>query len=424
MVEDFLHYVWQFQQFDKTNLLTTDGQIINILKNGQKNHDSGPDFSQARILIGDIEWVGQVEIHVNAKEWFAHNHQNDLAYDNVILHVVWESNTEITRANNTIIPTLELKTLVAAETINKYKILVDSHQDIKCESFFSNCSLLTKITMLDKALAHRLEKKTKDVIRILNVCKNDWEETTYRILAKNFGFKLNSDAFLRLAELLPLKILQKHRGSIFQIEALCFGQAGFLEEHSDDYSKKLQEEYLYLSKKYDLYESRMVKHEWKFLRTRLPNFPTVRLSQFAVIIDSLSSLFSFFIQNANKEDFEKVLKILPSNYWQEHYDFAKASKNKLKGMGQSSIENVIINTSVNLLAAYSQATNSLEYNEKAVAILEKIKPEKNYITDKWIAMGLEIKSSFDSQAVIEQYNEFCLKKRCLHCAIGVSYLKN
>ncbi len=423
MTEDFLQYVWQFQQFDKSNLLSKENHNLNILKVGQKNFDAGPDFSNARIMFDGVEWAGQVEIHCNSSEWINHKHQNDLSYDNVILHVVWHHNEVITRDNGSIVPTLELKNIVFENTINNYRNLVLNKKDIACDTFFKDCSEISKLSMLDKALANRLERKANEINSILIRNKQDWEETSYQILARNFGFKLNSEVFLRLAEVLPLKIIKKHQGNLFQIEALCFGQAGFLNDSVDDYSRKLETEYTYLANKYGLQSLTMSKHQWKYLRTRPSNFPSIRLHQFASIINSTRSFFLDFVLNARKENIIKLLHILPSKYWQTHYDFDKKSKVLLKGLGNSSIENVIINTTVSLLAAYSFSTGLQEYFERAVEILGELKSEKNTITEKWENLGLKIKSSFDSQAVIEQYNEFCSKKRCLECSIGSTILK-
>lgn len=423
MTEDFLHYVWQFQQFDKSNLLSEENHNLSILNVGQKNFDAGPDFSNARIMFDGVEWAGQVEIHWNSSEWLNHKHQNDLSYDNVILHVVWNHDVVIRRVNGSIVPTLELRNIIFENTFNNYRNLSSNKKDIACDIFFKDCSEISKLSMLDKALASRLERKADEINSVLIKNKQDWEETSYQILARNFGFKLNSEVFLRLAEVLPLKIIKKHQGNLFQIEALCFGQAGLLEHSVDDYSKKLAKEYNYLGNKYGLQSLKMSKHQWKYLRTRPSNFPSIRLQQFASVINCSRSFFLDFVLNAQKGNIIKILQILPSKYWQTHYDFDKKSKVLLKGIGNSSIDNILINTTVSLLVTYSFTTGLPEYFERAVKILEELKPEKNTIIKKWENLGLKIKSSFDSQAVIEQYNEFCLKKRCLQCSIGSSILK-
>jgi hypothetical protein len=423
MKEDFLHYIWQFQQFNKTNLFSFEGNELNIIKVGQKNLNSGPDFSEARISVDGIEWAGQVEIHIFSDEWYKHKHEEDFNYQNVILHVVWEHKIPVKRTDGTIIPTLELKSRIFQDTLGKYYNLLAKKHEITCASSFKEVSELTKLTMLEKALANRIEKKTEFIGELLKKCVGDWEEVSYRVFLKNFGFKLNSDSFLRLAENLPLKILLKHKDNTFQIEALLFGQAGFLDLCEDDYSKQLKTEYDFLAHKYGLKNGKMLRTDWKFLRTRPGNFPTVRLAQLAAIIQKIPNVFSFIISNPINEDAIAILRASLSTYWQEHYDFNKLAKNKLAGLGRASAENVLINTFVNLLAAYSSAVGNHTYFEKAIGILEQLKPENNFITDKWNNLGLEIKSSFDSQAVIEQYNEFCLPLKCLSCPIGINILQ-
>ena len=421
--EDFIHYTWQYQQFDKNNLKTTNQQPLTVLKTGFRNFNSGPDFENARVNIGGIEWAGKVEIHIKSSDWNRHQHQYDKAYDNVVLHVVWEHDIEVFRTDETAIPTLEIKDLVYADTLQKYENLIKNAAEIPCKYQLSEVSELSKISMLEKALAHRLQQKSAGLNTLFKAVNGDFEELAYRVFARNMGFKLNSEAFLRLSESLPLKIIQKHKGNLFQIEALMLGQAGFLENPQDEYSENLATEYEFLAQKYNLTSLKMQRLEWRFLRTRLGNFPTVRISQFAAILNQNQGLFALFLEDASKENIEKALQVLPSTYWQKHYDIAKVSETKLNGMGKSSIENLLINTSVQLLAFYAYVTDNHSYFEKAIGILENIKPEKNFITKIWEDLGFKCTSAFDSQALIEQYNFFCGAKKCTQCPIGVEILK-
>lgn len=421
--EDFIHYTWQYQQFDKNNLKTTNGLPLIVTKTGIRNFNSGPDFENARVNIGGIEWAGKVEMHIKSSDWNRHQHQHDKAYDNVVLHVVWEHDLEVFRADNTPIPTLVISDLVYSDTLQKYENLLKNPAEVPCKHHLPEVTDLSKISMLEKALAHRLQQKSASLKTLLTVVNGDFEELAYRVFARNMGFKLNSEAFLRLAESLPLKIIQKHKGHLSQIEALLFGQAGFLDNPQDEYSKNLAMEYNFLAQKYSLTSQKMQRLEWRFLRTRLGNFPTIRISQFAAILNQNHGLFSLFLEDAKKENIEKALQVLPSEYWQKHYDIAKASESKLSGIGKTSVENLLINTSVQLLAFYADVTDNHSYFEKAIGILENIKPEKNFITKIWENLGFKCASAFDSQALIEQYSFFCASKKCTQCAIGVEILK-
>lgn len=424
MDEQFLHYLWQFQQFDKSNLQTTAGEPITVFKTGFLNTNAGPDFTDARLQIGEIEWVGSIEIHIKSSDWNLHNHQIDKSYENVILHVVWEYNGPILRQDGSEIPTLELKSLTDNSLRNKYRNLVENQSKILCESRFSAISELSKVLMLDKILTRRLEQKAKLVDELLVQNNGDWEETTYQLLAKNFGFKLNSEPFLRLARQTPLKILQKQRDNLFQIEALLFGQSGLLNESFDDeYSKKLWPEYQFLSKKYSLEDTQVSAHEWKFLRTRPTNFPTVRIAQFAQLIYSRKGFFSGLIQIESAQELKEFFKISQSVYWQTHYNFGKKSSVKMMGLGNDSIENLIINSTIPLMVAYAQSIDNQLLIEKAIRFLEAIKAEKNSITQMWESLGVELRTAYESQGYIELYNNYCSQKKCLQCNIGIEILK-
>ncbi len=421
--EDFVKYLWKFQKFDKQNLLSVEGQTIEILKTGFTNTDAGPDFSHARIMIDGIEWAGNIEIHVKTSEWFQHHHETNPAYENVILHVVWEADKPVFRADGSQIPTLELKTRTDKNLIKKTKELIDNQLVIPCQNQFKNINSLTKQQALDAAMMQRLEMKAALVLEKWEQNNRDWEQTIYEILAKNFGFKINAEPFEQLARNLPIKVLQKHKENLSVIEAIVFGMAGFLSNSpSDDYKSNLSKDFDFYKAKFNLTTKQLNKSEWKFLRLRPANFPTIRLAQFAALIHHQKSFFSFFTETKDYEEICKLLATTQSDYWQTHYDFEKQSTTKMAALGKASIENIIINTVVPTLFAYAQTIDNQDLKDRAIAFLDKIKAEKNHITDFWKANGLPIKTAFDSQASIELFNNFCTKKRCLNCAVGIKIL--
>lgn len=422
MTESFVHYLWQFQQFDKSLLRTTKDEPLRVLKTGMLNTDAGPDFLQARVLIDEIEWVGNVEMHLRASDWTVHQHQLDKSYNNVILHVVWESDKPIVRADGSEIPTLELKSITDSAVLNKYQLLLSNKNVIPCAPQFAGVSDLSKIATLDKALTRRLIQKAKIVEELLEQNDGDWEETTYQLLAKNFGFKLNSETFLRLAQNLPLKVLQKHRNNLLQIEAMLFGQAGLLMS-ADEYSEKLFGEYSFFAAKFALKDHALQAHEWKLLRTRPANFPTIRIAQLAKLITTQQSFFSLFTQTESVDELRKALQVEQSDYWKDHYHFGKKAARRNNGLGKGSIDILLINTVIPLLACYAQKNDNQAYMDRAVAFLESFPAESNHITDIWKQLGLPIKTAFDAQASIELFNHFCTQKKCLQCNVGAELMK-
>ncbi|AUD07239.1 DUF2851 family protein [Spirosoma pollinicola] len=429
MSESFLYFIWQYQYFSKNSLITTDGHVVQIVHTGFRNHNAGPDFTNARLLIDNVEWVGTVEMHIRTSDWLAHNHQHDRAYDNVILHVVWQDDRaangkRVDRLDGMPLPTLELSPLTDPALLERFQALTTSPDAIPCAGQFKSVSPLRLTSMLDKAMMQRLERKAEDVHEIVRQTNGDWEETAYRLLAANMGFKINADPMAQLSRTVPLKAILKHRDNLLQAEAMLFGTAGLLPiDEPDDYAATLQREYRFLSVKYAHADKQITAHAWKWGRLRPANFPTLRLAQFARLLTQHASLFSLFVGTTDIGRLVKSLQVMPSDYWQSHYRFGKETPKAAPALGQNSAENIVINTIVPLLAAYAHHRGQPAYIDRAIALLEQLPPEKNRLTDNWDTLGLGIRTAFDSQAAIELYNEFCSVKKCLNCQVGAGLLK-
>jgi hypothetical protein len=424
MTEAFLHYVWQYQYFDKSALTTTDGETVSVFNPGFPNAHAGPDFFNARIRIGGMDWVGNVEIHIHASGWTDHKHDADDAYGNVILHVVWNEDKKIKHKDTSRLPTIELKSRVAEQLLLHYRKLVNSPGKIPCAASLGQVTDLTRLSMLDKALMYRLEARAFQIQNIFKYNNNDWEETTYQLLSRNFGFKVNAEPFEQLARSLPCKILQRHANQPQQVEALLFGQAGFLDEKlRDDYFSLLCREYSLLEKKYSLHSGRMNKAQWRFLRLRPANFPSLRLAQLASLVCREKNIFSKILEARSFQSLHQLFSVEQSVYWQHHYRFFKSVPEKIPPLGSSSINNLIINTVVPLQVSYGKIKDDPGLIDCAVEILQHVSPEDNAIVKNWKALGFKITSAADSQALIELHNSFCLKRRCLDCNIGFSILQ-
>ncbi|MEQ8924807.1 MAG: DUF2851 family protein [Fulvivirga sp.] len=423
MQEAFLHYVWKHQYFDKSALKTADDETISILTTGFHNSDAGPDFRESRIKIGNIEWSGSVELHITSSSWYDHQHQMDPAYEDVILHVVWQHDKEIQRKDGTVIPTLELKSRVDLNLVSRYKSLINSSGvSIPCEGSFAQIDAITKYSMLDKLLVERLKQKSEEVLKILNSTHGDWEETAYCYLLLAFGLKVNKEAFESLARSLAFKLIKKHNQDTKDIEALLFGMAGFLDEPMNDhYFNELKVKFKFFTAKYDL-KPHLIVASWKFLRLRPASFPTLRLGQLAAILANKQSIFQEFINNPDIKYLEKWLRISPGRYWHKHYHFGKETKSKNGGIGKSTFDLVAINTIAPLLVAYGQTVDDYKYTERAVTLLEELKSENNKLTRIYQELGLKPKSAADSQGMIHLYNNYCSERKCLSCSIGNSIL--
>ena len=424
MHEGFISYIWQFQYFDKKELKTSGGEKVEVFQPGIGNTHAGPDFSNAKVKIDGIDWVGSVEIHPRSSGWMEHRHDLDPAYENVILHVVWQNDQPIYRLDKTLLPTLELKDRVDESLITQYKKLVNTSFAIPCKRSFPQVGELVKRSMLDRTLLQRLEAKAAQVVEILTQHNGDWQQTSFILLARNFGFKVNSDPFSQLAQSLPYKTILKHADKQIQIEALLFGQAGFLDMPiGDKYYQLLRREYSLLRQKYSLTARKLKRAQWRFLRLRPANFPTVRLAQFAALVVQEKDVISKIFEIADTLSLRALFSIRQSEYWQGHYQFNRKSKQAVAGLGDSSIDNILINTVAPLLVAYGKYNDEQGFIDRAVEMLHAIPSESNTITKSWGELGYVAQTAFDSQAMIELYNHYCQRRNCLNCTIGASLLK-
>jgi len=404
------------------DLILKSGEYIDILHPGSHNTDSGPDFFNAKIRIGDTIWAGNIEIHVHSSDWKRHNHHQDKGYDNVILHVVLHDDMPVMRNDGSLIPTLELHGRYKENSWKNYLGFMDSKQWVACDMMITKVDPFIRNSWLDRVLIERLEHKSLQVEHVLSLTNNDWAQTFYRLLARNMGFKLNNQAFEMLAQSLPMSYLAKHADDLFQIEAMVFGQAGLLSDtFTDDYPNRLKIEFEHLQKKFNL--TPIEKHQWRFLRLHPGNFPTIRLAQFASIIHHSGVIIGEMFKTNSIHTYRKLFSAEASEYWTTHYLFDKASPARRKMLGQSSIDLVIINLVAPLLIAYGKYKNDYDFTEQTLDLLSQIKGEDNSITRKWAELGMDISNASSTQALLELKANYCDTKSCLKCSIGNELLK-
>jgi len=415
MKESILHYVWQNKLFTSHDLITTDGEQVEIIDVGRINTDAGPDFFNAKIRISDTIWAGNIEIHTYSSDWNKHNHQSDKAYDSIILHVVSSVDTDIYRADGTRIPQLELRFPPQIET--NYEQLIGEQKWIPCAAKINLIPAIFIQSWKNALLAERLEQKINAIEVLLTESNQHWEEAFYVTLARSFGFGTNSQAFESLAKSLPLSVLGKHKDQLFQLEALLFGQAGLLNlDVYDEYAAGLKKEYDFLCSKYEL--TPIDKSHWKLLRLRPDNFPHVRIAQFAALVHSSTKLFSKIVENPDIDYLQKLFHCETSAYWNTHYLFANNSVLQIKKLGKLSVNGILINTVVPFLFCYASQKKNEELKGKILQLLERIPAERNSIISNWKSLDLKVENAFDSQALLQLKKQYCDEKKCLRCRIG------
>lgn len=416
-MERLYQYLWKHKMFGKDFRLDN-GDNLKILWPGSLNTDAGPDFSNARVRLGDTEWTGNIEIHCKASDWYRHGHDRDRAYDSVILHVVAQSDRKVMRTDGSIIPQVEIS--FPESFYSLYNALSENIRGVKCESAISRIPSLIKVDWLESLGVERMHQKAE---RILNELKNlggDWERTCFVTFARSLGFGLNGEPFEMLARSIPMGYMHRHADNLMQLEALLFGQAGMLDTSVhifDEYYQKLCREYYFLARKYGL---RPISREvWKYSRTRPQNFPHRRIALLAKTLEGGFSMLSRMLAKANDtEALQEIFGWELEGYWLTHSDFDREGSREAKALGDMSIELLMINLVGPVLFAHAVAHGEYDKADSALYMWRNLAPERNTIIRQWKQAGINCEDAMHSQALLQLRKEYCDKNRCLDCRFG------
>ncbi len=422
-MEKLIHYVWQHRLFGSKPLYTTTGEAIQVIDVGLPNNDAGADFFNAKIRIGGNIWAGNVEIHTRSSDWKRHNHHTNTAYDTVVLHVVENADCVVTRTTGEVIPQLELH---CSPTLRQdYEYLIYRANYVPCGDRLNEVEPLVLSSWMSALAMERLQEKTERIFSLLESYRGSWEEVCYVTFARNLGFGINSEPFERLARSLPLLFIQKHADSLLQVEAFLFGQAGLLQDTCQDddaYRQKLYQEYLFLQNKFDV--KPINTDSWRLARSRPANFPHQRIALLAQIIHQGFHLFSDICEANDEKELHQLFHIPLTGYWSNHYLFGQPSPEREKALSNSSVEVVFINTVAPLLYSYGIKIGNEGLCDRALELLEGLKPEYNSIVRQFVEAGMRAESALDSQALIQLKRNYCEKKKCLFCRIGHKLLSH
>ncbi|MBK7130413.1 MAG: DUF2851 family protein [Crocinitomicaceae bacterium] len=421
MREEYLHYLFITRQLGNT-FKTSQNKDLKVLSFGQQNPNAGPDFLTSIIEFDNKRWAGSIEFHIKASDWYLHRHQHDKNYKNVIAHFVYEYDADV-EIGGVALPVVELKNLISEKHLEKFNLLfTDKSSPIACEKMIQHTDEIIISSQKEKALINRLERKAGYAERLIHEFKGDLKKVFFILLARAFGGKVNADAFELLARFTDLNIIEKNRDNSTLIHALLFGISGMLPAMSDEaYCKELTQEFSYLKHKYQLRE--MEGSCFRFSRMNPPGYPTIRLAQLAELIRKKEGIFDQLPSQMVIADLLVKMQIDLPAFWQNHYHFKNVSIRGSKNLTHDFCHLVLVNAVVPYLFACGiyQADEYLKM--QATDILSELPAEKNSLIEKWKKLNLSASSAYDTQALIEQKNEFCDKKKCLICSIGNSLLR-
>ncbi|TFG79045.1 MAG: DUF2851 family protein [Flavobacteriales bacterium] len=424
MTEDLLHFIWKYKRLPLQDLVTSNNEVLQIIDLGTHNLLAGPDFFNAHLKINGQLWAGNVEIHQKSSDWYVHTHERDTNYDNVILHVVWQDDARVFRSDNSEIPTLELQKMISPDLLLAYLNLFDQRHKtfINCEKQISQIKGIIWSHWLDRLYIERLESKSDLIFQSLLRSNNDWEQVLFSLLLKNFGSKVNAVSFMALADVMDYATVRKLQQSAFKLESVFLGLSGLLDqtEVEDKYYKTLRKEYHFLKRKFGFVSQLVPRPD--FFKLRPHNFPTIRLSQLAELYAKSQNLFNEAMQAATLKEYYELLGAEASAYWKNHFTFGKTSKQSAKRLTKPFINLLLINSILPLKYAFYK-TKGLAIDEAIIEVMYEIGKEANHIIDHFEALGITVQNAMESQSVLQLYNEYCSKNKCLQCAVAQKLLQ-
>lgn len=418
MTEKLLQYLWNYKVFKHFDFKDIEGNSVDIIHFGKWNKDAGPDFLDAKIKVNGLVMAGNIELHVRSSDWIFHNHSLDPNYQNIILHVTFQHDIEVSEHTGRNIPTLELKDYIDENTVWKYERLIEGTQFIACENIFNKDKI--PIHFHEGNILKKLEEKSLELEQNLRLYKNNFEAVLFHSFAYSFGLKVNASIFRQIAESIDYSIVNKIRQNPFQLESLLFGISGWLDHIEDPQMKIWKREFEFIKVKFKIPDIRLRP---KFLRLRPPNFPTIRLSQLADLYFQHQNLFSKVMDAQNATQIYELFKpVKASEYWDSHFNFGTVSKLQPKTLSRDFTVLIILNTVLPLKYTYHRYYRE-ETADEILEMYRSLPAEKNTITAGWKKLGLEAANALESQSLIYHYKNNCDYKNCLSCSIGFKLLK-
>ncbi|RYM32393.1 DUF2851 family protein [Brumimicrobium glaciale] len=421
MQEEYLHYLWRMKRLNFNQLKLTNGAPVSVHEVGWYNLDAGPDFFNGTVSIDGIKWSGNIELHIKSSDWYAHKHHLDEAYNNVVLHVVFEHDKEVF-VKGIQLPTIELKNQIDLAHLRNYEKIISNSYKVPCSNVVMDYKL-SLLQQIDVSFLHRIERKGIELLDLVKIEQRDKYSILLAAILQATGGRVNKLPMQELASILPYKLIAKEQWDKTRLEALVFGSAGFLnDEVEDEYYQELKQTWRFLKHKHHLLE--MNKSSWKFSGIRPYSFPTLILAQIN------GFLLQFDLQNLSDLKAEQIISKINKlsatyidGYWENHFVFGKLSKKRKLNFSKLFKQNLIINGLVPYLISLKHLYSDFSFSDMAVELMEKLPSESNNVINYWKEIGFSPQNALESQGLLELNNEFCNFKKCLSCKVGTENLE-
>lgn len=433
--EALVQDIWERQNFNRADLQTVTGESVTVLNPGTRNTDGGPDFSSALLRIGDVDWIGDVEVHVASGHWNDHRHIENRLYNSVILHValhadVWTGNLQ--REDGSVLPEVILFPRLL-EPIRR--LIHDFHkrsdEPILCAGQWNHVPESLILNWLGDLASARMRDRAQRV-RLDSELGFDADQYLYERIFAALGYAKNSAAMRDLARRLPLRFILNEINDD-DIEACFFGVAGLIPHPQDlldadretaDHAMALRQRFERLRFTHNLEE--WPRERWKYFRLRPSNFPPLRIAQGLTLLQRggllrqqpVSRLRAAALSVHPLRNLRRAFYTELPDFWTRHVRLERATSMTNTEIGRQRIDVILINAVLPTLSRMAIVQDDVRLRNAIHQVLCSMPPETDEVVRRFKKLGTNPQTAAQAQGMHELYSRYCVHARCLSCRIG------
>jgi hypothetical protein len=351
-----------FEQLYQPALTADDGQTVSIVQPGFWNHGSGPDFTRAVVRFGrkgapggEVS-IGNVEVHLRPADWNTHGHHTDPAYEETILHVVWEAGggkaffpatasfrrvPQVVLGTQLVAPWPELQPLCASLLRHPLPGATPG----RCSPTLAHLPTGQMVDILRAAGLFRLRQKAQRWRWRRHLAGP--EQALHEALAEALGFHANQIPMRLTAQRLPWKKLRamEHEARL----AHLFGLGGFLpgvsvaklQAEPRQWLRQLWE--IWWKARGELDYALLPRSQWKLAGLRPLNRPERRLAALAQIVPRIPDLLAA-LKTRDARRFAQTLLTVRDPFWEKQATVTGAPLSApCRLIGGERVDDILIN---------------------------------------------------------------------------------
>ncbi len=436
--ERFIQDIWYSLLFDTGRLSTTRGQSVRILDTGRPNRDNGPDFRDARVVIGGVEWSGDIEIHLRSSDWTAHRHDHDPRYNAVVLHVVLYADIwtdRLRRADDSVLPELVLLPFIGKPIRQLFRLLQlrPPPGELACGAKLAEVPSELMSGWIEKLGYERIDERRRLLAQNIEAA-GGIDDLLFQATFESLGYAKNGGQMLDLARRLQASTL---RGlPLVDRQALLFGTAGMLTDSRvegktcalEPFAAALRERYFELSRDK---LPRMRSVSWSYFRLRPANFPSLRIAQGAALFEDGALLGTGAMERIcaalGTSKPLPALRVLmdsdPGAFWNDHVRLDRQTSKRQSRIGRDRKDRIIANAILPVALTHAELTGNHVLKRSAFGALSALRPERDELTRRFEDAGVVVDSLVQSQGLHQLYRTRCDRGGCMSCAVARHLLK-